>query len=304
MNVPGPEVSDQQEQVKQQVREFYDQVGWQKVAGDLYQNARYEDLRPVSAEYIRRCHQRVKRKLPVSGKYLLDAGSGPVQYLEYLTYSQDHTYRVCADISMVALMEARRRLGERGLYVVADASNLPFREGAFDGAVSLHTFHHLTYPDQLRAYAEIQRVLAPGQSGVVVNGWTHSALMRSTAWLVRLAEGLGGWIARLRGNPPAERRERSQTPISDASGTFIRKLDAAMLHHELDGKMKIEIGVWRSVNVRWLRALIHTASGGRLFLRLLFALEERFPHWFGEKGQYPLIVIYKEPTPALPKGRE
>ena len=295
--------NDGQAQVKQQVREFYDQVGWQKVAdpvsgqpGDLYQNARYEDLRPVSADYIRRCHQRVKRRLPASGKYLLDAGSGPVQYLEYLAYSQDHAYRVCADISIVALIEARRRLGERGLYVVADAANLPFRADAFDGAVSLHTFHHLPFEDQLKAYGEIHRVLAPGKTAVVVNGWTHSALMRATGWLVRLAEGLGGWIARLRGKPPAERRARSQTPISDSSGTFIRKLDAEMLHRELDGRMKIEIGVWRSVNVRWLRALVHTPTGGRLFLSLLFKLEERFPHWFGEKGQYPLIVITKGPA--------
>ncbi len=39
-------------EVKQEVREFYDQVGWQVVGEDLYQNARYEDLRPVSQEYI------------------------------------------------------------------------------------------------------------------------------------------------------------------------------------------------------------------------------------------------------------
>ncbi len=42
--------------VKQQVRKFYDQVGWQLEADGLYQNAHYEDLRPVSAEYIHRCH--------------------------------------------------------------------------------------------------------------------------------------------------------------------------------------------------------------------------------------------------------
>ena len=304
-------MSDQK--VKQQVREFYDQVGWQKVAGDLYQNARYEDLRPVSAEYIRRSHQRVKRRLPATGKYLLDAGSGPVQYLEYLSYSQEHTYRVCADISIVALLEARRRLGERGLYVVADVANLPFRADAFDGAVSLHTFHHLPYQDQLRAYGEIQRVLAPGMSAVVVNGWTHSALMQASAWLVHLAERARSAVSGRRvvsGERRAEiarkgakdakvSRSGKQTLCSslkaesDAQGTFIRKVDAAGLRRDLDGKMQIEIGVWRSVSVRWLRALVHGPTGGRLLLGLLFALEERFPGWFGENGQYPLIVIKK-----------
>ncbi len=285
--------------VKNQVREFYDQVGWQKVpgpSGDLYQNARYEDLRPVSAEYIHRSHLRVKRFLPAAGKFLLDAGSGPVQYPEYLAYSQDHAYRVCADISIVALMEARKRLGARGLYVVADAANLPFRADAFDGAVSLHTFHHLPYPDQLRAYAEIQRTLAPGRSAVVVNGWTHSSLMRASAWLVSLAEGLGGWLAGLRGKPrPAKKASAPREPSRPAGpdGTFIRKLDASNLRRDLDGRLNIEISVWRSVSVRWLRALIHAPSGGRWMLRLLFSLEERFPHWFGENGQYPLIVIRK-----------
>ena len=50
----------------------------------LYQNARYEDLRPVAREYISRCHQRVSRHLPPEGRLFLDAGSGPIQYPEYL----------------------------------------------------------------------------------------------------------------------------------------------------------------------------------------------------------------------------
>ena len=34
-------------EIKQQVKDFYDQVGWQEVSEGVYQNARYEDLRPV-----------------------------------------------------------------------------------------------------------------------------------------------------------------------------------------------------------------------------------------------------------------
>ena len=57
--------------------------------------------------------------------------------------------------------------------------------------------------------------------------------------------------------------------------------------------MPIEILVWRSVSVRFLRALIHPHLGGGTWLRLLFWLEERFPHFFGEAGQYPLIIVRK-----------
>ena len=57
------------QEVKQQVRAFYDQVGWKTVGEGLYQNARYEDLRPVSREYIHRCHLRVNRHLQPTGIY-------------------------------------------------------------------------------------------------------------------------------------------------------------------------------------------------------------------------------------------
>ncbi len=58
--------------------------------------------------------------------------------------------------------------------------------------------------------------------------------------------------------------------------------------------MPVEILVWRSVSVRFMRSLIHPWLGGRYWLRLLYRLEERYPHWFGENGQYPLIVIRKD----------
>ena len=81
------------ENTKQQVREFYDQIGWSQVGDGLYQNARYEDLRPVSREYIEKCHMRVKRHLAPHGDLLLDAGSGPVQWPAYLKYSEGYRYR-------------------------------------------------------------------------------------------------------------------------------------------------------------------------------------------------------------------
>ncbi|MGE5072274.1 MAG: hypothetical protein ACM3MF_02515 [Anaerolineae bacterium] len=84
-------MTDAMQNTKQQVREFYDRIGWSQAGDDgLYQNARYEDLRPVSQDYIHRCHLRVSRHLAPSGRFLLDAGSGPVQWPEYLAYSQGY----------------------------------------------------------------------------------------------------------------------------------------------------------------------------------------------------------------------
>jgi SAM-dependent methyltransferase len=284
-------------EIKQQVRQFYDQVGWQMVGEGVYQNARYEDLRPVSREYIHNCHLRINKYLKPKGKFLLDAGSGPVQYPEYLTYSQGYAYRVCLDLSIVALQEARKRVGERGLYVVADVANLPFKPGAFDGIVSLHTLHHLPPGDQERAYRGLYRVLAPASSAVIVNGWTHSPLMRLAQPSVNFMELVGKWIAHWRGKNTASEKpgqqQANKTKGENPTGTFVQKLDAAWLRSILEGKMPFEIRVWRSVNVRFLRAVVHAPLGGRIMLRWLYRLEERYPHYFGEKGQYPLVIIRK-----------
>src|SRR3954470_20855787 len=177
---------------KQKVREFYDEIGWQQEQDGLYQNARYEDLRPVSAEYIHKTRLRVNGGLLPTGKFLLDAGSGPVQYDDYRTYSQGYEKRVCLDISIQALREARARLGAHGLFVVGDLANLPFKNDAFDGEVSMHAIHHLAVEEHPRAYAELYRVLKPGRTAAIVNGW-HEPL------LSRMAEPLIGVMRRLSG---------------------------------------------------------------------------------------------------------
>jgi hypothetical protein len=288
-------------EVKQQVREFYDQVGWQGAGAGQYQNARYEDLRPVAREYIHRCHLRVARQLAPSGKYLLDAGSGPVQYPEYLEYSRRYQARVCADISILALQEARRRIGDResgghGLFVVADVARLPFIPEAFDGAVSLHTIHHLPQSEHRQAYQELYRVLSPGVSAVVVNGWDNPLLMRPFNGLIHWRKKLLAAGRRLLGRDTNNGKRKAawiDPESTGPKGTFVSKKDAARLRREIGTEIPYEIRVWRSVSVRFLRAFVHPSLGGRAFLRLLFWLEERLPRFFGEYGQYPLIVIRK-----------
>jgi SAM-dependent methyltransferase len=291
-------------EVKQEVQRFYDQIGWKLVSEDVYQNARYEDLRPVARQYIRDCHMRVARHLQSDGRYLLDAGSGPVQYPEYLEYSRNYVFRVCADISITALKEARKRVGEQGLFVVADIANLPFEPGSFDGVVTLHTIHHLPEAEHLRAFDELFRVLAPGSTAVVVNGWDHSTLMAVAEPLVRLGNSLRHLFDRLTGRrnqPMPEENQPRRNPAKSkkahkfetGKGTFTEKHDAAWVRTQVGRRMPVEILVWRSVTVRFMRSLIHPRLGGRAVLRLLFWLEERFPRFFGEKGKYPLIVIRK-----------
>jgi len=276
------------DKIKNDVRQFYDQVGWQRVSDGVYQNAQYEDLRSVSREYIHRCHMRINRYINKQGKFFLDAGSGPIQYPEYLTYSEGYQYRVCVDISTVALQDARERIRDHGLFVVADIARLPFKSDIFDGIVSLHTIHHLPLDDYLPAYQELKRVLYYDSTAVVVNGWDESALMRLFNYPILLMERILGLAATKKESelPNSGKTEKPQ-------GTFVQKLNAEKLRSLLGRGFPIQIYVWRSASVRFLRALVHPWLLGRLLLKILFTLEEKFPTYFGEKGQYPLIVFKK-----------
>jgi ubiquinone/menaquinone biosynthesis C-methylase UbiE len=280
-------------EIKHQVREFYDRVGWQTESDGFYQNASYEDLRPVSHDYIHNCHLRVLRHLNPAGRFMLDAGCGPIQYPEYLEYSKGYKYRVCADISTVALREARKRLGSHGLYIVCDVANLPFKSNAFDGSISLHTLHHLPPDDHVRAYRELYRTLAVKGKSVIVNGWDNPPLTKFLNFWIGIFEWL---YAIIHPHPRPIHSDQALKPSPDPTstrGTYVRKENAAWLQNEVGSLMPITIWCWRSVSVRFLRTFIHQRFAGNFMLKLIYGLEDLFPHFLGRYGQYPLVELDK-----------
>ncbi len=284
--------------VKREVREFYDSIGWQQIGDGIYQNARYEDLRPVVREYVHRCHRRVNRYLPSEGNFILDGGSGPIQYPEYLEYSQGFRYRVCLDISARALIEARNRIGDHGLFVVGDVANLPFADDVFDGVVSIHTIHHLPPQDHETAFFEFWRVLAPKGRAVIVHSWkTHSLFRRLTDFPVKIAFAMIRLYRKLRGldEPPsilpgAEDSSKTQE-LLQASGSYTYSHSYRQLRGKLTGLPGLDIRVWRSVSTNFMRAFIHRRLLGKHFLRMIYFFEERAPRFFGRFGQYPMILF-------------
>ncbi|MFN8427762.1 MAG: class I SAM-dependent methyltransferase [Anaerolineales bacterium] len=193
-----------------------------------------------------------------TGKLLLDAGSGPVQYEEYKVYSQGYEKRVCLDISIQALREARTRIGDHGLFVVGDLANLPFKADAFDGAVSMHAIHHLALTEHPRAYAEIHRVLASGRRAAIVNGWHDPFLSRMAEPLIALMRKLSG---------RSEKKKKEWLSEEAPAGTFVQKMTPAWLKREIGSKMTIEIKPWRSISTRILRWFVRPFGEARRSLR-------------------------------------
>ena len=247
---------------KQDVRDFYDQIGWHKGEGGQFVDAlKFEDLRPVSKDYIHKCHLRVNRHLKPSGKYLVDAASGPVQYPEYLSYSSGYDFRICVDISFVALKEARRKLGDRGIYLLADVTNLPLQDNLADAVVSLHTVYHVPKNEQGQAFREIYRVLKPGSSAVVVYSWKgHSFFMDVMFLPHRISRRFKALIR------STLRQERS-LPANKSSGPSGPKLYSHAYDYKWFVRQKsgfeFDILVWRSVSVPFLKTYIHNKLFGK-----------------------------------------
>ncbi len=262
---------------KQAIMDFYDQVGWKEEGDQFYDGARFEDLRPVTQDYLRRCHLRVNRYLPGKGTYLLDAASGPVQYPEYLTYSENYDYRICADISFRALKQAKKNVGGKGIYLLCDVTNLPLKDNTMDGIVSLHTIYHVPADEQAGAVRELYRTLKAGQTGVVVYSWgPHSFLMNLLMVPYFLLKRL------LRKGTEAE-----------ASELFFHHHKPAWFRKEIQRQCHARLAVWRSVSVAFLRRVIHEKALGRQLLTLIYTLENALPGFFGRVGAYPMFTLNK-----------
>ncbi len=277
---------------KKKVQRFYDEIGWEKDDRGLFADAAlFEDLREVARHYISACHLRVNRHLPGSGTYLLDAASGPVQYAEYLTYSENFTYRLCVDLSVVALREARAKLGDKGLYVVADLVNLPFKTDRLDAIISLHTLYHIPAAEQARAFRELHRILKPQGKAVIVYNWgQHARLMNLVTWPLKLAAFPGRLVRYVRRRLAAF---RGPTKKAAPAGPYFHAHDLRWFETAIKPEMPYSIYVWRSVSVAFLKGYIHAALGGKGILEAIYRLEERFPHFLGKWGQYPLFVVHK-----------
>jgi SAM-dependent methyltransferase len=261
--------------LEDQVSEFYETTGWQAdIAGPdaVYADARlWEDLRSCAAEYVSACRLKVLEHLPSTGELILDAGSGPIQYPEYLEYSRGFAKRVCVDLSQRALDEARDKLGDRGEYVRASMLDLPFPDDHFDAAVSLHTIYHVDADRQGDAVRQLLRVLKPGAPAVVV----YANPDRLAARLKRLA------------------RRRSHP----ATGPIYFFAHPLAWWKRFSDEAAVDVVPWRTLNANESKRLIPDNAFGVRVFRALLSLERTCPGWTTRLGCYPMIVLTKHDRP-------
>lgn len=282
---------------KVSVQRFYDDVGWTEGVGGFVDAEINEDLRAVSEEYRTACNMRIHDRLPPAGRYLLDAASGPVQYADYLTFSEHYETRICVDVSRRALSLAQQRLGDHGLYVLGDVTCLPLQDGVADAFVSLHTIYHVPVEQQASAFRELHRVLSPTGRGVVVYSWPHTPLTRLLNAPLRFAQAVRSpaWaVAKMRarlGHPPT-----TEAGLADGGADLYFAPHNQTWFSQQRWPFRYEIECWRSLPVPALRAYVPDSAIGRRFLRRLARLEQAHPRLAGRFGQYPLITVFGGPA--------
>jgi ubiquinone/menaquinone biosynthesis C-methylase UbiE len=136
-----------------------------------------------------------EREAPGPGARILDRGCGPATFWRTNREWVDPTWSLTlADFSPGMIEAARRELGERAVYVVADAQELPFPADSFGAVLANHMLYHV--PDRSRAFREIRRVLVSGgafhastvgrghlaELEALVPGWTSGATPRPSDW--------------------------------------------------------------------------------------------------------------------------
>ena len=285
------------------VMRFYDEIGWNVTHEGVFEDTvRFEDLREITRPYVKASYARVGSIIEGSGKYLLDVACGPIPYAEYLTYSESYGKRLCVDLSVVALRAARKRLRDKGIYIQADITQLPFRAGTLDAFISLHTIYHVPASRQALAFRELERVVKPGGRGVVVYSWGSRAMAMDVLMalgrplftaksLVRrvlpdtLVQRLKSALGRQGSNPAASGSE---------PGLYFEPHDQAWFDREIAVSPGWEIRVWRTASAPFLSHCVHPGAIGRGIVRALLSVEQAFPRFCGRFGQYPMFV-YRKP---------
>ena len=126
-------------------------------------------------------HETFRRIDATGALAALDVGCGTGLLLERMARTWPGLRLAGVDLSTAMLGAARRRLGSRAALVTGTADRLPFREDAFDLAVSTSALHH--WHDPVAAIGEMRRVLRPGGRATITD-WC------ADRWLDRLRDRL------------------------------------------------------------------------------------------------------------------
>ncbi|MDB2397522.1 class I SAM-dependent methyltransferase [Planktomarina temperata] len=257
---------------EEKASEFYNSSGWSvDDLGNTFDANKWEDLRLCSQKYLSDCRKRLGTHLERSGNLFLDFGSGPIQYPEYLDYSENYHERHCIDLSKSALQIAEGRANNIRV-MHGSFLSLEIPQNSYDCCIAQHVLYHIDKSEQATVVRKLLDITKPG-----------------------------GTIAIVYGNP--------NSPLEAPYRLYriFKRLFKIETHHELyhfafslkwwrqfEDSADIKIHIWRTLNAFYLRRLIPNNRIGILILDILFKIEGIIPNRILTfLGQYPVIILKK-----------
>lgn len=264
---------------EERVSKFYNTVGWE-TDGEITEDARkWEDLREYAKEYVSKCRLRILRYIPDRGINILDMASGPIQYKEYLEFSRNFQKRYCVDLSSSALEMAKRKIGDHGVFLNDSFFNIPLEENFFDCAISLHTIYHIDKDKQEEAVRKLLYVTKPGNPVIIV----YSNPDTFVSLLIRI----------LRKAKSTLKKVEKKRVLEEDFNIYFHSHPLKWWNRFSD-IASINILPWRSFGSDIQKKIIPNNKIGRKMFDILFHLEERFPDFFVNNFQYPMIILRKK----------
>jgi ubiquinone/menaquinone biosynthesis C-methylase UbiE len=266
------------------ISDFYNTVGWETESEVYEDTKRFEDLRELAQEYNDKCRLRVTRHIPTQGDKMLDMASGPIPYKEYVEYSQNFQKRYCVDLSTKALEDAEKKIGDKGVFLHGSFFDLDLEPNFFDCAISLHTIYHMDKEMQAAAVRKLLTVTKPGQPVIIV--------YRNPNTLVEY------FVSPLRQLKQVWQKFSGKAGEDEAAKLYEEEKLYAFAHpiswwEQFRDEAAIEIYPWRSFYAPHQKILIPNNKLGEKMFTLLYSLEEKFPNFFVNNFQYPMIVLRK-----------
>lgn len=271
---------------KERVFNYYNEIDYEiKDGRTIYKDSpKWVDFRDISNKYIRNSFTKAKDFILPSGKYLLDIASGPIGLKEYIDISENYEFRICADISLKALVQARLNYCPRkGIYICADITNIPIKEDICDSVICQHTLYHVPKNEQKIAVEEMYRVTKPGSNVVIIYSlFYHSWFMNITLFPIQIYRIVRFIIGKIYVNIFKKKPRLYFYPHS-----------LKWFKRTFSFSKKIEFYCWRSTNKYFLKLYIHEFLLGERFLKWLRQSEDKHSNFWSKIGEYPLILIKK-----------
>ena len=268
------------------VSDYYNNEAWDENNGITQDALRDEDLRNCAKEYISKCRLRTLKYIPHEGDRIIDLGSGPIQYPEYLQFSSNYKKRYCIDLSQKALEQAKKKLGEHGEYLHGSFFELDLPKNSFDCAISLHCIYHMEQNKQEEAIRKLISLVKPGKPLVIVYSNPFSLeqiIIRPTKFFIKLfinfVDNIKNLILQKKTKPKRK---------------FYFKPNSLFWWRRFNKLAVVKLKPWRTFSAKMQKILIPDNKFGKQLFKLLFLLEEKYPYLFVFLGTYPIIIITKK----------